>query len=42
MHEVLNVVDDLKQIPRHADMDADTINAVLEEGGKFASEVIFR
>jgi alkylation response protein AidB-like acyl-CoA dehydrogenase len=41
MHEVLNVVDDLKQIPRHADMDADTINAVLEEGGKFASEVIF-
>ncbi len=41
MHEVLNVVDELKQIPRHADMDADTINAVLEEGGKFASEVIF-
>ena len=41
MHEVLKVVDDLKQIPKHADMDADTINAVLEEGGKFASEVIF-
>ena len=41
MHEVLKVVDDLKQIPQHADMDADTINAVLEEGGKFASEVIF-
>jgi hypothetical protein len=33
--------DDLKQIPRHAEMDADTINAVLEEGGKFAAEVIF-
>ena len=41
MHEVLNVVDDLKQIPAHADIDADTINAVLEEGGKFAAEVTF-
>jgi alkylation response protein AidB-like acyl-CoA dehydrogenase len=41
MHEVLNVTDDLKTIPRHADIDVDTINAVLEEGGKFASEVIF-
>ena len=37
MHEVLNVVDELKSIPRHADLDADTLNAVLEEGGKFAS-----
>jgi alkylation response protein AidB-like acyl-CoA dehydrogenase len=41
MHEVLNVVGDLKQLPAHAEMDVDTINAVLEEGGKFASEVIF-
>ena len=41
MHELHHVVDDLKQIPKHADMDADTINAVLEEGGKFAAEVIF-
>ena len=41
MHEVLNVTEQLKQIPRHADTDADTINAVLEEGGKFAAEVIF-
>ena len=40
MHEVLNVVDELKSIPQHADLDADTLNAVLEEGGKFASEVI--
>jgi len=40
MHEVLNVVDELKDIPRHADIDADTLNAVLEEGGKFAAEVI--
>jgi len=41
MHEVLNVVDDFKQMPQHADIDAETINAVLEEGGKFAAEVIF-
>ncbi len=41
MHELFNVVDDFKQIPKHADIDADTINAVLEEGGKFAAEVIF-
>ena len=39
MHEVLNVVDELKAIPQHAELDADTLNAVLEEGGKFASEV---
>jgi len=41
MHEVFNVVEDFKQIPKHADIDADTINAVLEEGGKFAAEVTF-
>ena len=40
MHEVLNVVDELKALPTHADIDADTINAVLEEGGKFASAVL--
>jgi len=41
MHEVLGVIDELKALPPFADMDADTINAVLEEGGKFASQVIF-
>ncbi len=41
MHEVLNVVEELKALPPHAEVDADTINAVLEEGGKFASQVIF-
>ncbi|MEY4561280.1 MAG: hypothetical protein RLZZ618_557 [Pseudomonadota bacterium] len=41
MHEVLHVSDELKAIPAYADIDADTINAVLEEGGKFASQVIF-
>ncbi len=39
MNEVLNAVDELKQIPRHADIDADTLNAVIEEGGKFAANV---
>ena len=41
MHEVLNVVEELKTLPKHAEVDADTINAVLEEGGKFAAEVVF-
>ena len=41
MHEVLKVTDELKQLPRYADMDVDTINAVLEEGGKFAAQVAF-
>ena len=40
MHEVLAVTDDFRAMPRHAEVDVDTINAVLEEGGKFASEVI--
>ncbi|WP_298933118.1 acyl-CoA dehydrogenase C-terminal domain-containing protein [uncultured Ramlibacter sp.] len=41
MHEVLKVTDELRACPKHADIDADTINAVLEEGGKFAAEVAF-
>jgi alkylation response protein AidB-like acyl-CoA dehydrogenase len=41
MHEVLKVTDEFKHMPPHAEMDEDTINAVLEEAGKFASEVIF-
>jgi alkylation response protein AidB-like acyl-CoA dehydrogenase len=41
MHELLHVCDDFKAMPQHAEMDADTINAVLEEGGKFAKDVIF-
>jgi alkylation response protein AidB-like acyl-CoA dehydrogenase len=41
LHEVLKVSDEFKALPRHAEVDIDTINAVLEEGGKFASEVIF-
>jgi len=40
LHELLKVTDTLKTLPAHAEVDVDTINAVLEEGGKFASEVI--
>ena len=40
LHELLNVTDTLKALPPHAEIDVDTLNAVLEEGGKFASEVI--
>ncbi|MBP6674851.1 MAG: acyl-CoA dehydrogenase C-terminal domain-containing protein [Vitreoscilla sp.] len=41
LHELLDVCGEFKQIPAFAEVDADTINAVLEEGGKFAKEVIF-
>lgn len=41
LHEVLNVEAELKSMPSHADLDADTINQVLEEAGKFCSEVVF-
>ena len=39
LHEVFDAVPLLKTLHRHADVDADTLNAVLEEGGKFAAEV---
>ena len=41
MHEVFKVTDDFKAMPQHADIDVDSINAVLEEAGKFATDVIF-
>ncbi|MCE1193706.1 MAG: acyl-CoA dehydrogenase C-terminal domain-containing protein [Acidovorax sp.] len=41
MHEVFKVSDEFKAMPPHAEVDVDTINAVIEEAGKFASEVIF-
>ncbi|WP_295528918.1 acyl-CoA dehydrogenase C-terminal domain-containing protein [uncultured Pseudacidovorax sp.] len=41
LHEVFNVADEFKAMPAHAETDADTINAVLEEAGKFAAEVAF-
>ena len=41
MHEMFEVTEHFKSIPRYEDFDVDTINAVLEEGGKFATDVIF-
>ncbi len=40
LHELLDVTAEYKRLPAHADIDAETINAVLEEGGKFAAEVL--
>ena len=41
LHELLNVDQELKALPPHADLDAETINSIAEEAGKFASEVLF-
>jgi alkylation response protein AidB-like acyl-CoA dehydrogenase len=41
LHELFHVCDEFKALAPHAEVDADTVNAVLEEGGKFASQVIF-
>jgi len=41
LHELLKVTDEFKLMPKHADLDADTVNAVLEEGGKFAAAELF-
>jgi len=40
LHELLDAVPTLRRIPAYADLDADTVDAVLEEGGKFAAEVL--
>ena len=40
LHEVFDVAATLRAMPAHADVDAATIDAVLEEAGKFASEVL--
>ena len=39
LHEVFDAVATLQTLPPHAEVDADTLNAVLEEGGKFAAQV---
>jgi alkylation response protein AidB-like acyl-CoA dehydrogenase len=40
MHELLKVTDAYKDIPQFADVDADTINQIMEEAGKFCAEVL--
>ncbi len=41
LHELLQVESEFAQLPVHAELDRDTINQVLEEGGKFAAGVLF-
>ena len=41
LHELLEVDTALADLPAHAGLDTATINQVLEEGGKFATEVVF-
>ncbi|MBV2234671.1 MAG: acyl-CoA dehydrogenase C-terminal domain-containing protein [Sterolibacterium sp.] len=41
MHELLNVEAELRTLPPHADIDAATIDQVVEEMGKFCSKVLF-
>ncbi len=40
MHEVLDATSLLKELPPYAEVDADLINQVCEEAGKFCSEVL--
>ena len=39
LHEVFQATEVFKAIPRYAEVDVDTVNAVLEEAGKFAAGV---
>ena len=41
LHELLQIEGAFAQLPAHAELDVDTINQVLEEGGKFTAEVLF-
>ncbi|MGB7183478.1 MAG: acyl-CoA dehydrogenase C-terminal domain-containing protein [Burkholderiaceae bacterium] len=41
LHELLDVEQQLSAIPAHADVNRELIDQVLEEGGKFCSEVVF-
>jgi alkylation response protein AidB-like acyl-CoA dehydrogenase len=41
LHELLQVEDELKVMPKHADTNRELIDQVLEEGGKFTANVLF-
>ncbi len=41
LHELLDAGNELKAMPAYAEVDVDTINAVLEEAGKFAAKVLY-
>jgi len=40
IHELLGAVDVLTAMPRYREIDADTVNQVVEEAGKFCAEVL--
>ncbi len=40
LHEVFDAVATLNTLPPHAEVDESTLNAVLDEGGKFAAQVL--
>ncbi len=40
LHELFRSTDELQRLPPHAEIDAETINAVVEQAGKFAAEVV--
>ncbi|MDD3765254.1 MAG: acyl-CoA dehydrogenase C-terminal domain-containing protein [Nevskiales bacterium] len=41
LHELLDVETQLKALPQHAEIDAETIDQIVEEAGKFCSNVVF-
>jgi alkylation response protein AidB-like acyl-CoA dehydrogenase len=41
LHELLDVQAALRELPPHASTDVETIDAVLEAGGKFCADVVF-
>jgi alkylation response protein AidB-like acyl-CoA dehydrogenase len=41
LHELLQVEDELKAMPKHAETNRELIDQVLEEGGKFTSQILF-
>jgi len=40
LHEVLQAVEQVQKLPPYAEIDADTVNQVLEQAGRFCSEVL--
>ncbi len=41
LHELLDVESELAQLPAHAEVNRELLDQVLEEGGKFCSEILF-
>jgi alkylation response protein AidB-like acyl-CoA dehydrogenase len=40
LHEVLKAVEQVRRMPQFQDLDPDTVNQVLEEGGRFCADVL--